>query len=158
MSGIDGKVVAITGASSGIGEATAIHLAECGAAVVLGARGGDRLGRLAARIADAGGRVALMQADVTRRDHLRDFVALACDRFGQLDVLINNAGIMPVSPLDQLRVDDWEAVTSPTAGSRRLLLTRPAREGPVQPVGGYARRARLPVRCVRTRRNETPLV
>jgi hypothetical protein len=48
-------------------------------------------------------------------------------------------------------------VTSPTAGSRRLLLTRPAREGPVQPLGGYARRARLPVRCVRTRRNETPL-
>jgi hypothetical protein len=49
-------------------------------------------------------------------------------------------------------------VTSPTAGCRRLLLTRPAREGPVQPLGGYARRARLPVRCVRTRRNETPLV
>jgi NADP-dependent 3-hydroxy acid dehydrogenase YdfG len=64
MSGIDGKVVAITGASSGIGEATAIHLAERGAAVVLGARGGDRLGRLAARIADTGGRVAHMRSQI----------------------------------------------------------------------------------------------
>ena len=108
MHGIKDKVVVITGASSGIGEATAIMLAERGAKVVLGARGLDRLEALARRIAGAGGEVAYAQTDVRRREDLTSLVNLACDRYGQLDVLISNAGVMPVSPLDDLRVEDWE--------------------------------------------------
>jgi NADP-dependent 3-hydroxy acid dehydrogenase YdfG len=108
MPGIKDKIVVITGASSGIGEATAIMLAERGAKVVLGARGLDRLEALAGRIAGAGGEVAYARTDVRRREDLTSLVKLACDRYGQLDVLINNAGIMPVSPLDDLRVEDWE--------------------------------------------------
>ena len=106
--GIKDKVVVITGASSGIGEATAVMLAERGAKVVLGARGLDRLQSLARRIAGAGGEVAYAQTDVRRREDLTDFVNLPCERSGQLDVLINNAGIGPISPLDDLRVEDWE--------------------------------------------------
>jgi NADP-dependent 3-hydroxy acid dehydrogenase YdfG len=108
MQGIKDKVVVITGASSGIGEATAIMLAERGAKVVLGARGLDRLEALARRIAGAGGEVTYARTDVRRREDLTSLVNLACDRYGQLDILINNAGIMPVSPLDDLRVEDWE--------------------------------------------------
>jgi NADP-dependent 3-hydroxy acid dehydrogenase YdfG len=108
--GIEGKVVAITGASSGIGEATALLLAERGAKVVLGARRPDRLEALAARIAAAGGEVAVKPTDVTDSGDLTDLVALAVERYGKLDVLVSNAGVMPVSPLDELRVDDWEAM------------------------------------------------
>src|SRR6184192_3780571 len=107
MSGTEGKVVVITGASSGIGEATALLLAERGAKVVLGARGSDRLEALAARIADAGGEAAYARHRCETED-LSNLVKLACERYGNLDVLINNAGIMPVSPLDDLRVEDWE--------------------------------------------------
>jgi NADP-dependent 3-hydroxy acid dehydrogenase YdfG len=107
-SGIQGKVVAITGASSGIGEATALLLAERGAKVVLGARGSDRLKALAARIADAGGEAAYAPTDVRRRDDVSALVKLASERYGKLDVLINNAGIGPVAPLDDLRVQEWE--------------------------------------------------
>ena len=106
--GIENKVVVITGASSGIGEATAVMLAERGAKVVLGARGLDRLEALARRIAGAGGEVAYAQTDVRRREDLTSLVNLACERYGKLDVLINNAGIGPISPLDDLRVEDWE--------------------------------------------------
>jgi NADP-dependent 3-hydroxy acid dehydrogenase YdfG len=105
---IEDKVVVITGASSGIGEATAIMLAERSAKVVLGARGLDRLEALARRIAAAGGEVAYAQTDVKRREDLTSLVKLALDRYDQLDVLVNNAGVMPVSPLDDLRVEDWE--------------------------------------------------
>ena len=105
---IEDKVVVITGASSGIGEATAIMLAERGAKVVLGARGLNRLEALARRIMGAGGEVAYAQTDVRRREDLTSLVKLALDRYDQLDVLISNAGIMPVSPLDDLRVEDWE--------------------------------------------------
>jgi NADP-dependent 3-hydroxy acid dehydrogenase YdfG len=110
LSGIEGKVVLITGASSGIGEATALLLAERGAKVVLGARRSDRLEALAARIANLGGEAAYAQTDVRRRDDLSDLVNLACERYGKLDVLVNNAGVMPISPLDDLRVEDWEAM------------------------------------------------
>src|SRR5207245_8347138 len=108
MSGAEGKVVVITGASSGIGEATALLLAERGAKVVLGARGLDRLEALADRIARAGGGTVYARTDVKRREDLSNLVKLACERYGKLDVLVNNAGIMPVSPLDDLRVEDWE--------------------------------------------------
>ncbi|MDO7906147.1 SDR family oxidoreductase [Paenibacillus sp. JX-17] len=110
MSGIKDKVIVITGASSGIGEATALLLAERGAKVVLGARRLDRLEALADRIANVGGEAAYAATDVRRRDDLSDLVKLACERFGKLDVLVNNAGIMPISPLDELRVEDWEAM------------------------------------------------
>ena len=107
-SGIEDKVVAITGASSGIGEATALLLAERGAKVVLGARGSDRLEALAARISQAGGEVAYARTDVKRRGGPSNLVKLACERYGRLDVLVNNAGIGPISPLDDLRVAEWE--------------------------------------------------
>jgi len=103
-----GKTAVVTGASSGIGEATALLLAGRGAKVVLGARGANRLAALAARIADAGGEAVYAPTDVKRRDDVAGLVGLACERFGKLDVLVNNAGIMPVSPLDDLRVEDWD--------------------------------------------------
>ncbi len=108
MSHITDKVVAITGASSGIGEATALLLAEQGAKVVLGARRPDRLEDLAARIMNMGGEVAYASTDVKRREDLSNLVRLARERYGKLDVLVNNAGVMPVSPLDDLCVEDWD--------------------------------------------------
>ncbi len=108
MSGTEGKVAAITGASSGIGEATALLLAERGAKVVLGARRLDPLKALADHIAKAGGEAAYRSTDVRRSDDLFALVDLACERFGKLDVLISNAGVMPLSPLDDLRVEAWE--------------------------------------------------
>ncbi|MCW2862821.1 MAG: oxidoreductase [Actinoallomurus sp.] len=108
MPGIKDKVVAITGASSGIGEVTALLLAERGAKVVLGARRSDRLEELAARIEKAGGDTAFVRTDVRRREDLSGLVELARERYGGLDVLVNNAGVGPISPLDDLRVEDWE--------------------------------------------------
>ncbi|MEV0991105.1 SDR family oxidoreductase [Streptomyces sp. NPDC049949] len=107
-SGIEGKVVAITGAGSGIGEATALLLAERGAKVVLGARRTSRLEALAARIEAAGGEAAWTRTDVTVREDLTGLVELARGRFGRLDVLVGNAGIGLISPLDEVRVEDWE--------------------------------------------------
>jgi NADP-dependent 3-hydroxy acid dehydrogenase YdfG len=108
MSGIEGKAIAITGASSGIGEATALLLAERGAKVVLGARGSDRLEALADRIEASGGEAAYAHTDVKRREDLSNLVGLAIERYGKLDVLVNNAGVAPISLLDELRVEDWE--------------------------------------------------
>ncbi|MCK9905097.1 oxidoreductase [Parafrankia colletiae] len=108
MTRTDGKVVVITGASSGIGEATALHLAENGARVVLGARRVDRLSDLADRIRKAGGEAVATRTDVTRREDVSALVELARDRFGQLDVLVSNAGDGTISPLDDLRVDEWD--------------------------------------------------
>ena len=110
MSGVDGKVVAITGASSGIGAATAPELAARGAAVVLGARRTDRLDALAARIRAAGGRAELLAVDVTQRADLEKLVALAVDRFGRLDVLVGNAGVARIAPMADLDVDEWDAM------------------------------------------------
>ncbi|HEX6452659.1 MAG TPA: SDR family oxidoreductase [Trebonia sp.] len=108
MAGIDGKVVVIAGASSGIGEATALHLAERGARLVLGARRTGRLEDLAERIASAGGEAVAVTADVRRREDVAGLVATARERFGRLDVMVSNAGSMAVSRLDKLRTDDWD--------------------------------------------------
>ncbi|WP_405931180.1 SDR family oxidoreductase [Streptomyces sp. NBC_00827] len=108
MSGIDGKVVAITGASGGIGEATALLLAERGARLVLGARRTERLEERVARIEKAGGEAVQIRTDVTRREDLHALVAVARERFGRLDVLVSNAGLGTISPLDDLRVDEWD--------------------------------------------------
>jgi NADP-dependent 3-hydroxy acid dehydrogenase YdfG len=106
--GIEDKVVAITGASSGIGEATALLLAERGARLVLGARRADRLEALASRIVAAGGQAAYAATDVKRRDDIARLVGLARERWDKLDVLVSNAGIGPISPLDALRVAEWD--------------------------------------------------
>jgi NADP-dependent 3-hydroxy acid dehydrogenase YdfG len=112
MTGIDGKVVAITGASGGIGEATALLLAGRGAKVVLGARRAERLEALAERIAGKyagkGGGAAWARTDVRRREDVEGLVSLARERYGQLDVLVSNVGVGLVSALDDLRVADWE--------------------------------------------------
>ncbi|MCX4631969.1 SDR family oxidoreductase [Streptomyces sp. NBC_01443] len=108
MPGIEGKVIAITGASSGIGEATALLLAERGAKVVLGARRPERLRALVARIEKAGGQAVHARTDVKRPEDLTSLVGLARDCYGKLDVLVSNAGIGLISPLDDLRVEDWE--------------------------------------------------
>lgn len=105
---IAGKTIIITGASSGIGEATALRLADAGANVVLAARRTDRIDQLAGVIAKRGGKATAIAADVTRREDLKAVVADAVKRFGKIDVLINNAGVMPISRLDMLDVDGWD--------------------------------------------------
>jgi NADP-dependent 3-hydroxy acid dehydrogenase YdfG len=108
MSNIEGKVVAITGASSGIGEVTARHLAKLGAKVMLGARRTDRLESLAKEITDAGGTAAYRAVDVVKRDEVEAFVQETVKEFGRVDVILNNAGLMPLSPLEALKVDEWD--------------------------------------------------
>ncbi len=107
---IQGKVVAITGAGRGIGRATALHLAARGARVVLGARSETELLDVAQEIERAGGEAALRSTDVTRRTDLESLIRLGRDRFGRVDVIVNNAGIGPISRFDALRVEDWDAM------------------------------------------------
>ncbi len=104
MQGVENKVVLITGASSGIGEATAKVLVQNGAKVVLSARREDRLQALAAQL---GENAAYLKSDVTSLEDMQALAALAKQRFGKLDVLFANAGIMPGSNLSQLKVQDW---------------------------------------------------
>lgn len=105
---IQGKIVLITGASSGIGEATARELAARGATVVLGARRADRLEKLVAELRAQGATAEFQALDVTKRDSVADIVRFARERFGRLDVIVNNAGVMPLSPLEALKVNEWE--------------------------------------------------
>ena len=105
---ITGKVVVITGASSGLGEATARLLAKSGAIVVLGARRSDRIEALAAELKKAGGQALAVATDVVQRDQVKRLVDTAVESFGRIDVMLNNAGIMPLAPLEQLKVDEWD--------------------------------------------------
>lgn len=105
---IQGKIVAITGASSGIGEATARELAKRGAIVIVGARRTDRLEKLVSELGAQGATADFTALDVTSRDSVQDFVRFATERFGKLDAIVNNAGVMPLSPLGALKVDEWE--------------------------------------------------
>lgn len=107
MHGIEQKVIVITGASSGIGEATARLLASKGARVVLGARRTDRLETLAMEIRSAGGIADVLALDVTNLDSMQSFIDFAVQLHGRVDVLINNAGVMPLSKLEALKVDEW---------------------------------------------------
>lgn len=108
MSNIKNKVVVITGASSGIGEATARLLAEKGAHVVLGARRTERLAELCKELVAAGGSARYQAVDVTDRANVQAFVDYAVDEFGRVDVIVNNAGVMPLSRLDALKVSEWD--------------------------------------------------
>jgi NADP-dependent 3-hydroxy acid dehydrogenase YdfG len=105
---IAGKVVVITGASSGIGEATARLLAAEGARVALGARRKDRLDALGDEIRRGGGEAHVAVTDVTRRADVEALVRGTVDAFGRVDVIVNNAGIMPLSPIERLKVEDWD--------------------------------------------------
>lgn len=107
---IAGKVIAITGASSGIGRATATLLAQHGATVVLGARNDDALKAVAGEIAAIGGKAMFKSTDVRRRSDLEELVALAIEHSGRLDVIINCAGIGPISRFDALDVEGWDAM------------------------------------------------
>lgn len=104
---IQGKIVVITGASSGLGEATARLLSAQGATVVLGARRVDRLQSLADELNGGGGKALAITTDVTDYDQVKKLVDAAVQTYGRVDVIINNAGLMPSSPLERLKIDDW---------------------------------------------------
>lgn len=105
---IEGKVVVITGASSGLGEATARRLSAEGATIVLGARRQDRIKALAEALTRAGGKALAVTTDVTDRAQVKSLVDAAVQAFGRVDVMINNAGLMPQAPLELLKVDEWD--------------------------------------------------
>jgi|TARA_R100001143_G_C3358181_1_gene133832 NADP-dependent 3-hydroxy acid dehydrogenase YdfG len=108
MSTQNTKVILITGASSGIGEATARVLAHAGHTVLLGARRTDRLETLAQRIKQDGGNAKAYALDVASRDNFKQVVADASAEFGAIDVLVNNAGLMPLAPMSALKADEWD--------------------------------------------------
>jgi NAD(P)-dependent dehydrogenase (short-subunit alcohol dehydrogenase family) len=105
---IEGKVVVITGASSGLGEATARLLSTQGASVVLGARRADRLLALVDTLTGNGGKATALTADVTRCEQVKALVEVAVQTYGRIDVMINNAGLMPQALLERLQVDQWD--------------------------------------------------
>jgi NADP-dependent 3-hydroxy acid dehydrogenase YdfG len=105
---IRGKVVVITGASSGLGEATARLLSAEGAPVVLGARRADRLKSLAEELRDRGGKAIAITTDVVLREQVQALVEKAVQTYGRVDVMINNAGLMPQALLERLQIDEWD--------------------------------------------------
>jgi NADP-dependent 3-hydroxy acid dehydrogenase YdfG len=107
-SNIEGKVVVITGASSGIGESTARYLAKLGATVVLGARRKDRLDAIVKDIQAGGGKALAVLVDATKRAEVEALAQKAIATYGKIDVLVNNAGVMPIAPLSLLKVDEWD--------------------------------------------------
>ena len=147
---LTGGVAIVTGASSGIGRATAIALAEAGAAVALAARRGDRLDELVARIQQSGGGALAVPTDVADRAAVFALVERAAAEFGPADILVNNAGIMPTSPLSQLHLDDWlrmvdvnvKGVLHCVAAALPAMLER--RRGHIVNVGSLAGRRPFP--------------
>lgn len=107
---IENKVIVITGAGSGIGRSTSLLLASRGANMVLGARREAPISSATAEIRAAGGQAIYLPTDVTKREQVEALVALACERFGRVDVLVNNAGIGPISRFDAVKFDDWDAM------------------------------------------------
>jgi NADP-dependent 3-hydroxy acid dehydrogenase YdfG len=107
-SNIEDKVVVITGASSGIGETTAKLLAGYGAKVVLGARRKDRIDAVVQEISAAGGKAIGFAVDVTKRAEVEALIKGAVDSLGRIDVVVNNAGIMPIAPIDAFKVEEWD--------------------------------------------------
>ncbi len=105
---IEGKVIIITGASSGMGEAAARHLAAEGARVVLAARRTERIDTLAKEITNAKGKALSIATDVTNHKDMERLAAVTMENFGRIDVLINNAGVMPLSPIERLKIDEWD--------------------------------------------------
>src|SRR4051812_39594505 len=112
MGALDGKTAAITGASSGIGEATALALAGAGAAVALGARREDRLSDLASRISSDGGRAVPIGVDVTDAESANSFVSRAASELGSLDILVNNAGVMLLGPVAGAPTEQWRTMVN----------------------------------------------
>ena len=108
MPSIENKVILITGASSGIGQATATVLAAAGGTILMGARRTERLEALSKEIVQAGGKARWRRLDVTSRGDMQAFVDDALQEFGRVDVIINNAGLMPLSPMASLKVDEWD--------------------------------------------------
>jgi NADP-dependent 3-hydroxy acid dehydrogenase YdfG len=104
---IEGKVIVITGASSGLGEAAAKHLCQQGAIVVLGARRVDRIQAIADELNKNGGKALALATDVTKHEQVKALVDAAVKAYGRIDVMINNAGLMPQSPLDRYKIDEW---------------------------------------------------
>jgi NADP-dependent 3-hydroxy acid dehydrogenase YdfG len=105
---IKDKVIVITGASSGMGEVAAMYLSSLGATVVLGARRADRIEKLAKEIVVRGGKALAIMVDVTQRHQVKKMVDATVEHFGRVDVMINNAGIMPLSLMENLKVDEWD--------------------------------------------------
>jgi hypothetical protein len=108
MENIQGKVVVITGGSSGLGETTARHLASKGASVVLGARRLENLETIASEIRAAGGKVEVLQTDVTKAEEVKALVDKAVAVFGRIDVMINNAGLMAIAPMTEIKIEEWD--------------------------------------------------
>lgn len=108
MSNIENKVIAITGASSGIGEASAKLLVQNGAKVVLGARRTQKLAKIVEAIRARGGAAEYKALDVSDREDMKAFIHFAKDQFGRVDVIFNNAGVMPLSPMNALKVEEWD--------------------------------------------------
>ncbi|MFA6811611.1 MAG: SDR family oxidoreductase [Bacteroidaceae bacterium] len=108
MENVKGKVVVITGASSGFGKITAEYLSERGAIVVLGARRTEKIDTIAKNINDKGGKALAITTDVTDAKQVKNLVDSAVKAYGKIDVLLNNAGLMPLSPLEYLKIEDWD--------------------------------------------------
>jgi NADP-dependent 3-hydroxy acid dehydrogenase YdfG len=131
---LEGKVAVVTGASSGIGEATALALAREGAAVALGARRADRLESLRERIEGDGGRAAAIEVDVSDEEQARSFVEAAREQLGGIDILVNNAGVMLLGPVTGADTAEWTRMVG--VNVLGLLYCTHAALGPMSEQGG----------------------